>query len=96
MAEKEQTVEQVTKLFEQKIAEREEEIKKEKEQMKEEFEKEKKRLEEEKNKAISDIILGRQQANEVQENDEENDKSFFDKQLEETKKILGITKGGKK
>lgn len=97
---KEDTIETITKSYEEKIANREKEILKEKEdlkkQMQEEFEKEKKALQETHNKEIADIIMGRKSAEEIQNNDEEeNDKSFFDKMLEETKQNLGITKGGK-
>lgn len=94
--EQNQTIEQITKSYEEKIANREKEVLQEKEQMKEEFEKEKKQIQEQHNKEIADIIMGRKTAQEVQNNDEEeNDKSFFDKMVEETKKNLGITKGGK-
>lgn len=91
-----QTIEQITQTYEQKIAEREKEVLQEKEQikkeMKEEFEKEKKQIQETHNKEIADIIMGRKSVQEVQNKDEENDKSFFDIELEKTRKILGITK----
>ena len=95
-----QTIEQITKSYEEKIAEREKQVLQEKEQIKKdmqaEFEKEKKQIQETHNKEIADIIMGRKSAQEVQNNDEEeNDKSFFDKMVEETKQNLGITKGGK-
>lgn len=95
------TIKEITKSYEEKIANREKEILQEKEQirneMKAEFEKEKKQIQETHNKEIADIIMGRKSAQEVQNNDEEeNDKSFFDKMVEETKQKLGITKGGKK
>ena len=98
---KEDTIETITKSYEEKIANREKEILKEKEdlkkQMQEEFVKEKKALQETHNREIADIIMGRKSAQEVQNNgEEENDKSFFDKMVEETKQNLGITKGGKK
>ena len=94
------TIKEITKSYEEKIANREKEILKEKEQirneMKAEFEKEKKQIQETHNKEIADIIMGRKSAEQVQNNDEdENDKSFFDKMVEETKQKLGITKGGK-
>ena len=91
----EKTIEVVTKEFEAKIAEREKEFLVEKEKMKQDFEKEKKELEEKHNKDIADIVRGRKSIEEVQEKDEENDKSFFDKQVEETRKKLGLTKGEK-
>lgn len=99
--EENQTIETITKSYEEKIANREKEFLKEKEQLKEEmkkeFEKEKKSIQETHNKEIADIIMGRKSAQEVQKDDEEeNDKSFFDKMVEETKEKLGITKGGKK
>ena len=101
MAEENQTIKEITKSYEEKIANREKEILQEKEQirneMKAEFEKEKKQIQETHNKEIADIIMGRKSAEQVQNNDEEeNDKSFFDKMVEETKKKLGITKEEKK
>lgn len=98
--EENQTIEQITKSYEQKIAEREKEVLQEKEQIKQDmekkFEEEKKKLQETHNKEIADIIMGRKSAEQVQNNGEENDKSFFDKMVEETKKKLGITKEEKK
>ena len=96
-----ETIEQITQAYEEKIAQREREVLEEKEQIKKdmqaEFEKEKKQIRETHNKEIVDIIMGRKSAEEVQNNgEEENDKSFFDKMVEETKQNLGITKGGKK
>ena len=95
-----QTIEQITKSYEEKIAEREKQVLQEKEQIKKEmqaeFEKEKKQIQETHNKEIADIIMGRKSAQEVQNSDEENDKSLFDKLVEETKQKLGITKGDKK
>ena len=102
MEEKENpTIKEITKSYEEKIANREKEILQEKEQirneMKAEFEKEKKQIQETHNKEIADIIMGRKSVEHVQNNDEEeNDKSFFDRMVEETKQNLGITKGGKK
>ena len=58
-------------------------------------EEEKKKLIEQHNKDIAEIVRGRKTIEEVQNRDEENDKSFFDKQLELTRKNLGITKGEK-
>ena len=99
--EENQTIEQITKSYEEKIAEREKEVLQEKEQIKKdmqaEFEKEKKQIQATHNKEIADIIMGRKSAEQVQNNgEEENDKSFFDKMVEETKKNLGITKEEKK
>ena len=92
----EKTVETVVKEYEQKIADREKEFIAEKEKMKSDFEKEKKELNEQHNKEVAEIIRGRKTIENVQEkDDEENDKSFFDKTVEETKKKLGITKGEK-
>ena len=49
-----------------------------------------KELEEKHNKDIADIIMGRKEVEEVQKREVENDdKSYFDKQVEETKKKLG-------
>lgn len=91
-----ETIETITKSYEERIAEREKQILQEKEELKKQLEKEKEdalKLEREKhNKEIADIILGRKSAEEIQNNDEENDKSFFDIAVENTKKKL---KGGK-
>ena len=95
--EENKTIEIVTKEFEAKIADREKEFIAEKEKMKKDFEKEKQELEEKHNKDIAEIVRGRKSVEEVQKKDEENDdKSFFDKMVEETKKNLGITKEEKK
>ena len=90
--EENKTIEQITKSYEERIANREKEYLAEKEKMKADLEKEKKELIEKYNKEIAEIVSGRKQVEEVQNNDEENDKSFFDKQVELTKKKLGITK----
>ena len=91
-----QTIDQITKSYEEKIAQREKEILEEKKQLEEKHKKEIKELEEKHNKDIADIITGRKEVNEIQKKEIENDdKSFFDKQVEETKKKLGITKGEK-
>lgn len=92
MAEENKTIEQITKAYEEKIANREKEIIAEKEKMKQDFENEKKALTEKHNQEIAEIISGRKAIEENQNDDEENDKSFFDKQVELTKKKLGITK----
>ena len=90
-----ETIESITKSYEERIANREKEILQEKEDLKIKYEKEKEdalKLEKEKhNKEIADIILGRKSAEEVQNKEKENDKSFFDKAVETTKKLL---KGG--
>lgn len=93
MAEKE-TIETITKSYEEKIANREKEFLKEKEDLKKQYEKEKedalKLQKEEHNKEIADIVLGRKSAEEIQNKDkEENDeKSFFDKAVEDTKRKM--------
>lgn len=92
-----ETIETITKAYEEKIAQREKEILKEKEKMKEDFEKEKQKLTQElnekHNKDIADIITGRKSVEKVQDKEERNDeKSFFDKALDDTRKKLGITK----
>lgn len=95
------TIETITQSYEEKIANREKEILAEKEALKKEleqkFEEEKKELSAQHNKEIADIILGRKSVEEVEKNDrvENDEKSFFDKMVEETKQNLGITKGGK-
>ena len=95
--EENKTIEVITKEYEQKIADREKEFIAEKEKMQKQFDEEKKQLNEKHNKDIADIIMGRKEITEVQKKDVENDdKSYFDKQVEETKKKLGITKGEKK
>lgn len=90
------TIETITQEYEQRIADREKEFISEKEKMKQDFDKEKKDLQEQHNKEIAEIVRGRKSIEEVQQKDKENDeKSFFDKTVEETKKKLGITKGEK-
>lgn len=96
MAEENKTIEIITQEYEEQIATREKEFLKEKEdlekKLKEEFEKEKKDLIAQHNKDIADIVRGRKSVEEIQNKDEENDeKSFFDKAVEDTKKKL---KGG--
>lgn len=92
MAEKE-TIETITKSYEERIANREKEFLKEKEDLKKQYEKEKedalKLQKEEHNKEIADIVLGRKSVEEIQNKDEkENDKSFFDKAVEDTKRKM--------
>ena len=90
------TIETITQEYEQRIADREKEFIAEKEKMKQDFDKEKKDLQEQHNKEIAEIVRGRKSIEDVQQKDKENDeKSFFDKMVEETKKKLGITKGEK-
>lgn len=98
MEKENETIETITKSYEEKIANREKEILEEKRKMKEDYEKQIKDEKEKHQKDIADIILGRQQSEKVQEkekgkeHDEDTEKSFFDKAVEDTKKIL---KGGK-
>ena len=96
MEDKKETIETITKSYEEKIAKREKQILQEKEDLKKQLEKEKEdalaKQREEHNKEIADIILGRKSAEEIQNKDEENDKSFFDIAVENTKKKL---QGGK-
>ena len=90
------TIETITQEYEQRIADREKEFIAEKEKMKQDFDKEKKDLQEQHNKEIAEIVRGRKSIEDIQQKDKENDeKSFFDKTVEETKKKLGITKGEK-
>lgn len=95
--ENQETIETITKSYEEKIAEREKEILKEKEELKKKYEKEKedalKEEREKHNKEIADFILGRKSVEDVQNKDEENDKSFFDKMVDKTKEKLGLKKG---
>ena len=97
---KEETIETITKSYEEKIANREKEILAEKEKMRKDFEKEKAdalaKLQEEHNKEITEIVLGRKSAEEIQnkgKNEENEDLSFFDKLVEKTKEKLGLKKG---
>ena len=94
--EKNETIETITKSYEEKIAQREKEFLKEKDDLKKQYETEKENaLKEEKekhNKEIADIILGRKSVQEVQNKDTNDEKSFFDKAVEKTKEKL---KGGK-
>ena len=93
MAENE-TIESITKAYEEKIAEREKQVLQEKEDLKKQYEKEKQdALEKQKtehNKEIADIILGRKSVEEIQNKDkkENDEKSFFDKAVEDTKKKM--------
>lgn len=96
--ENKETIETITRSYEEKIAEREKEVLKEKEELKKKLEEEKnkeiKEIKEQHNKEISDIILGRKKVEDVQNTDEkENDKSVFDKLVEKTKEKLGLKKG---
>ena len=88
----EETIETITKAYEEKIANREKEILKEKEDLKKQLEKEKEdalqKHTQEHNKEIADIILGRKSVEEIQNKDKNDEKSFFDKAVENTKKIL--------
>lgn len=94
--EEKETIETITKAYEERIAEREKQVLQEKEDLKKQLEKEKEdalKVEREKhNKEIADIILGRKSAEEVQNKEQNDEKSFFDKAVENTKKKL---KGGK-
>lgn len=88
-----ETIETITKAYEEKIAKREKQILEEKEELKKQFEIEKqnalKELQEKHNKEIADIILGRKSAEEISSNKvEENDKTFFDRAVENTKEKL--------
>ena len=95
MAEKE-TIETITKSYEEKIANREKEFLKEKEDLKNQYEKEKvdalNKQKEEHNKEIADIVLGRKSVEEIQNKDKEknDEKSFFDKAVEDTKKKMKL------
>ena len=93
-----ETIETITKAYEEKIANREKEVIKEKEDLKKQYEKEKedalKKQKEEHNKEIADIVLGRKSVEEIQKADEkENDKSVFEKLVDKTKEKLGLKKG---
>lgn len=97
---KNETIETLTKSYEEKIAEITRQNTENMNKMKSEHEKEMKDLQEKHNKEISDIVLGRKSVEETEKlnsskKDEQNDKSYFDKVVEETKKKLGITKGEK-
>lgn len=87
-----QTVAEVTKAYEQKIIELQKQHEKEINVVKENAKKEKeKALEEQKtqfNKDLADVILGRKEISEIEENQNEDEKSYFDKAVEKTKEIL--------
>lgn len=90
--EEKDTIETITRSYEEKIANREKEFLLEKEQLKKDYEEQQSKLIEQHNKEIADIILGRKSIENIQDNDEEeNDKSFFDIAVDNTKKKL---KGG--
>lgn len=97
---KNETIETLTKSYEEKIADI---VRKDTENLnkvKSDYEKQISDLKEKHNKEISDIVLGRKSVEETEKlnnsnKDNENDKSFFDRTVEETKKKLGITKGEK-
>ena len=90
----EETIETITKSYEEKIATREKEFLKEKENLiktiQEETDKKIKELKEQHNKEIADIILGRKDVSNInKETEKENDeKSFFETAVEKTKKKL--------
>ena len=92
--EENQTIQEITKSYEEKIVELQKQHQEEIKVVKDNAEKEKqKALEEQKiihNKEIADIILGRKEISENQGQNEgqENDKSFFDKAIEKTKDKL--------
>ena len=87
-----QTVAEITKAYEQKIVELQKQHEKEIQVVKENAVKEKqKALEEQKtqfNKDLADVILGRKEISEIEENQNEDEKSYFDKAVEKTKEIL--------
>lgn len=94
--EENETIQTITKSYEEKIVELERQHQEQIKNLKVEMEKEKndalKSQREDFNKELADVILGRKEINEIQNKDEENDKSFFDKAVENTRKKL---KGGK-
>ena len=90
--ENKETVAEVTKAYEQKIIELQKQHEKEIQVVKENAQKEKeKALEEQKtqfNKDLADVILGRKEISEIESNQNNDEKSYFDKAVEETKKKL--------
>ena len=92
MEENAETVAEITKAYEQKIVELQKQHEKEIQVVKDNAQKEKeKALEEQKvqfNKDLADVILGRKEINEIKENQDEDEKSYFDKAVEETKRKL--------
>lgn len=90
----EETIETITKAYEEKIANREKEILQEKEDLRKQFDKELQdalqKQKEEHNKEIADIILGRKSVEEIQNKDANDEKSFFDKAVEDTKKKMNL------
>ena len=89
-----ETIETITKSYEEKLKKQEEDFKKEKEDLIKTFQEEKKKeideLTKKHHKEIADYILGRKVISEnKEETEKENDeKSFFDKAVEDTKKKL--------
>ena len=87
-----QTVAEITKAYEQKIVELQKQHEKEIQVVKENAVKEKqKALEEQKtqfNKDLADVILGRKEISEIEQNQNEDEQSYFDKAVEKTKEIL--------
>ena len=97
MSEKEnqkETIAEITRSYEQKIVELEKQHQEEIEKVKEEKDKEKelalKEQQDKHNKELSDYILGRKEIKELENDDIVEEKSFFDKGVESTKKLLGI------
>ena len=94
--EENETIESITRAYEEKIANREKEILIEKEELKNKYEKEKEdalnNLKAEHNKDIADIILGRKSVEEIQnkDNKKNDEKSFFDRAVEDTKKKINL------
>ena len=95
--EQNETIQEITKSYEEKIVELEKKHQDEIKLIKENAEKEKqKALDEQKvqhNKEIADIILGRKEIGDInsQNEDEKNDKSYFEIAVEKTKEKV---KGG--
>ena len=91
---KEETIAEVTKTYEEKIIELEKQHQKEIETIKMEKDKEKEtalnELKEEHRKELADVILGRKEIKVLEEDEEPQEKSFFEKGVESTKKYLGI------
>ena len=87
-----QTVAEITKAYEQKIVELQKQHEKEIQVVKENAQKEKeKALEEQKtqfNKDLADVILGRKEVSEIEKTQDSDEKSYFDKAVENTKKKL--------
>ena len=87
-----ETIAEITKSYEQKIVDLQKQHDLEIKAIKENAQKEKEKAladqKAEHNKEIADIILGRKEISEIEEGQKTEEKSFFDKAVEDTKEKL--------